>query len=72
MKDELITFETAKLAKELGFDLKTNFYYDEKGVLDNGDGDIEYIELNHNKYNLYSAPTNKLLEDWLKQNNKVL
>jgi len=29
MKEQLITFETAKLAKEMGFQLYTSFYYSE-------------------------------------------
>ena len=34
MKDELISFETAKLAKEKGFDEQTNTFYDEHGYKD--------------------------------------
>ena len=29
MKEQLITFETAKLAKEMGFQSYTSFYYSE-------------------------------------------
>lgn len=76
MQEQLITFETAKLAKEKGFDLLVNeFYYvDGKGVVtkDNGDGDSEYICLNHNKYPYYhSAPNQFLLQKWLREVHKI-
>lgn len=76
MIDVLVTFETAELAKEKGFDLLVNDYYciDAKGKItkDNGDGDSEYICLNHNKYpKYYSAPTQSLLQKWLRETHGV-
>lgn len=66
---QLITFNTAKLAKQKGYDqLENHFYYDD-GTLDNGDGDCEFICLNHNLYERhYSAPTTQDLARWLKIN----
>ena len=58
MKDELINYETAKLAKGKGFDLKskTNSYYSPEGKLDGlwGDGG-------------YYACTQSLLQRWLRE-----
>ena len=71
----LISFEVAKLAKEKGYDLLENKYYiqhrDGDVVLDNGDGDCEFVCLNHNKYdNYYSAPTKEDYQKWLDQKLK--
>lgn len=75
MKEQLISFETAKLAKERGFDLAVNNYFiimDDNIIEDNGDGDIEYICLNHNKYdNYYSRPTQSLLQKWLREVHNI-
>lgn len=72
MEERLVDFETAKLAKEKGFDLKTNYFYYNDGVLDQGDGDTEHISLNHNKYDRhYSAPTQYLLQKWLREEKSI-
>lgn len=65
MKEQLITFETAKLTREKGFDIPTNgrYYWDyqwklsKKGATkcDNSDEDS------------YSAPTQSLLQRWLRE-----
>lgn len=67
--EALISFKTAKLAKEKGFNCPTNyFYYKDENDLDIGDGDIEFIEINHNAYdNFYSVPTQSILAKWLKK-----
>lgn len=70
MKERLVLPQTAKLAKEKGFNQKVNFYYyqnKDKFELDNGDGDNEFICLNHNEYDGYfSAPTQSQLQTWLR------
>lgn len=73
MKEQLISFETAKLAKEKGFNLNSGrFYY----VYD-------YKELVHEKDNEYNirhpdykdrftaVPTQSLLQKWLREVHKI-
>lgn len=72
MKEQLITFDTAKLAKEKGFEIlfPDNYYVYDK---------------NHEKYILrilsgkrdvfngeYSAPTQSLLQKWLREEHGVM
>jgi len=63
MKDTLIEFETARLAKEKGFKNKSNYY--------NGAGEL--IIPNHNHSNnmmqrfRFEAPTQSLLQKWLRK-----
>jgi hypothetical protein len=70
MKEVLITFDTAKLAKEKGFDWKTAWRYQ------GDDHDIVGGALyNHNcleeqklwNIKLYSAPTQSFLQKWLRE-----
>ena len=62
MEDTLITFETAKLAKEKGFDIKTKYSW---YVPDNSKPIIE----KHKPDGLYylSCPTQSLLTKWLRE-----
>lgn len=72
MSNKLIKFKTAVLAKEKGYDVPVNNYYDEISGLDNGDGDCEFICLNHNKYEkLHSAPTLWELHEWLRDKHSI-
>ena len=80
MKEQLINFETAKLAKEKRFNAQC-FYYYKNGKLiepyeENGSStDIEFrVDLtdlldNHNTTysEKYSAPTQSLLQKWLRE-----
>lgn len=62
MKEELISFETAKLAKENGFDLVVHAFYDKNMCID------ETMYHNWNEYKAaYSAPTQSLLQKWLRE-----
>lgn len=73
MKEQLISFETAKLAKNKGFNIPVANCYNENGEI----GDLEYHNflLNFNSSsqiagsntNLYSAPTQSLLQKWLRE-----
>ena len=73
MKDELVTFETAKLAKEKGFDLVTNKYWvnyytgqpiDKWRLFRHTDVDvIEEME--------FPAPTQSLLQKWLRETKDI-
>ena len=70
MEDTLITFETAKLAKDKGFQIPTVFHYDDKGT------SCKYFNVKNN-WNmpanevLYSAPTQTLLQKWLRTTRKI-
>ena len=77
MKEQLISLETAKLAKEKGFNIEVKTYFDIKKF---GDKPCEfYGRLNANDYNSWddklkkninagyiSAPTQSLLQKWLR------
>ena len=74
MKEQLITFETAKLAKEKGFDwMCEDGYYE-----DNGDfwEDWDLYLSDHYKKRLISqnvcgAPTQSLLQKWLREKHQL-
>ena len=61
MKDKLIEYSTAKLAKEKGFKKLCDFSYDEDGILT---GNCEQ------SYN-YVAPTQSLLQKWLREKHDI-
>ena len=70
MEDTLINFETAKLAKEKGFDEKVYREYDKSGYLrcTSKSADVvlgPYDELL--KSTEYPAPTQSLLQRWLRE-----
>lgn len=82
MKDQLISLETAKLAKEKEFNIPCIFFYvlnhkpGDKFILIGNVGDIqqiggEMIEEDHNNSSYlltrYSAPTQSLLQRWLRE-----
>ena len=80
MEDTLISFETAKLAKEKKFNIPCeNFYieYIDDDVADlfnyeeqRGSG---YAELYRNNQEFkYSAPTQSLLQKWLREIHKII
>ena len=65
MKEELITYKTAVLAKEKGFDLDIFSRY-------NKDGIIIYSSLLDDEYRqLAPAPTQSLLQRWLREEHKI-
>ena len=79
MEDTLITFETAKLAKEKGFSQETNRleipYYNYKGEFK---GDVsdwrirKYIRgENTSDIEFVSAPTQSLLAKWLREEHNI-
>lgn len=78
MKEQLITLKTAKLAKEKGFDYKTISYYshpteyEPELTLYNINDEEELDFCNWNKMDnfpwlYYSAPTQSLLQEWLRE-----
>ena len=69
MKEQLISFETAKLAKEKGFDEKCLFFY-------TGDSkELKQINLkgisNSDTISFCSAPTQSLLSKWLREKHGI-
>ena len=81
MEDTRITFETAKLAKERGFDGNCYAFY-EKEFMRN-DGKIiytfgpqcnkNYLESEYKRHNngKYLAPTQSLLAKWLREEHNI-
>ena len=79
MEEELISFETAKLAKEKGFNIPTISYYNPKGRSEESEGYMtERLESSnwndgqgsyptHAKDVECSAPTQSLLQKWLRE-----
>jgi len=83
MKETLIGFQVAKLAKEKGFDLKCSSHwstYDNDGLLNNflrieeGARDYnkhEFAYISNKKEELFSAPTQSLLQKWLREKHNI-
>jgi hypothetical protein len=72
MKEQLISFETAKLAKEKGFNLKcyhrVSFIWQDKPTHYLGN----YLDTNsENVDGMYSAPTQSLLQKWLREVHNI-
>ena len=77
MEETLISFKTAKLAKEKGLiGIKTMYYY-YKGKLDMGVWDDGELDWNGEPYDnmvldeYHSAPTQSLLQKWLREEHKI-
>jgi hypothetical protein len=70
-KEQYITFETAKLAKEKGFDEPCNRYYEDGFIHEN-----RFFLLNNNSKIMSktscSAPTQSLLARWLRETYKII
>ena len=82
MKEQLISLETAKLAKEKGFDWECNCVFFENGI----DDDLLYYEASAGKTQnslleehyfscddkpFCTAPTQSLLQKWLREVHKI-
>lgn len=66
MQEQLISFQVAKLAKEKGFDWLCNGFYDLYYIPHNNE--ITYSSPdNWNLYKSLSAPTQTLLQKWLRE-----
>lgn len=84
MKEELVSFEIAKLAKEIGFAEECYYYYNSKGKLiepykettGEEEGNRTYLtdyleDRNHAFYNYYSSPIQSLLQKWLREKYNI-
>lgn len=67
MKDQLVSFETAILAKEKGFSEEVTYGYDQFGRNFHRD----YIPHDYNIRGLISAPTQSLLQKWLREKHNI-
>ena len=66
--EDYVSFETAKLLKESGFNEDTNYHYGNDKVL-YGEDDIKLnnYDLESNGYNGFSAPTLQMAMKWLRE-----
>ena len=70
MVNYIIKYETAKLAKNKGFSWGAIFYYNEGSDLRQLDS---LVDSNYNNiYDKYSAPTQSLLQKWLRDIHKII
>ena len=74
MEEQLISYETAKLAKEKGFDEKVYREYDKSGYLRCTSTSAEVILGPYDellKSTEYPAPTQSLLQKWLREVHNI-
>jgi len=67
MKEELISFETAKLAKEKGFNKGGYAYY----VKNKFERSLTIKHMNESPALTYQAPTQTLLQKWLRETHHI-
>lgn len=68
MKDQLISFNTAKLAKKKGFDLLTVNGITEYNVIKSGKYNLP---MDWNGSDFISCPTQSLLQKWLREKHNI-
>lgn len=73
MKDQLINFETAKLAKEKGFNEWCMNFYRDNGTLVGSYGISSGVMMpcKQHGFNRQLAPTQSLIQKWLRENHKI-
>jgi hypothetical protein len=74
MTDQLISFETAKLAKEKGFIEGSKSYYKGDGEIHSFDPEFHPYAIHKNNFMqrfLYEASTQSLLQKWLREEHKI-
>lgn len=68
MKEEIIKLETAKLAKEKGFHIECEYFYENEEILKVFISD----DFNNNQYiNAASASTQSILQKWLRVEHDI-
>lgn len=70
IKEEFVSFETAKLLKKKGFDIPVHTFYNIKGELHSYIGDMVTHDVNSEVYinlEFYNAPTQALVYRWLRE-----
>ncbi len=72
MTDQLISFETAKLAKEKGFkNILLNSFYRTNGNFEKSQNEYDFNDRNPWPCELYAAPTQSLLQKWLREKHGI-
>jgi len=71
MEEQLITFKTAKLAKDKGFDEPVLAIYSGNQLGYIQEGDKLFRKWNHCRDATYSAPTQSLLQKWLREKHTI-
>lgn len=69
MKDQLISFKTAMLAQEKGFEGKCFYSYIGNDI--HAQEPIKGEEIKNNIFNQYLAPTQSLLQKWLRKEHDI-
>ena len=69
MKEQLINFSTAKLAKKKGFNWKTMYHYCGRKVISGGG--YETSENSYRHTTLIDAPTQSFLQKWLREERDI-
>ena len=69
MEEQLISFETAKLAKEKGFNEKCIFHYLDSGELYAYDSGNRSARINNNS--IIYTPTQSLLQKWIREVHNI-
>lgn len=72
MKDQLISFETAKLAKEKGFNEPVIYIYDQHANLFDHRMSLNDLSMNSDEEFIYAAPTQSLLQKWLRDVHNII
>ena len=75
MKEQLISFGTAKLAKERGFDIKTDLYYYHGSFANKKQEELVSINWKNNHLvdnTTTAAPTQSLLQKWLRDKHDII
>lgn len=67
MEDKLIAFQTAKLAKQKGFNIKCKNWYDQTETLNPVKGIRGAVVYTNEGY----APTQTILKDWLREVHNI-
>jgi len=71
MEEQLISFGTAKLAKEKGFDEPVYAIYSGNQLGIFTENDTIFNKWNHCRDATYSAPTQSLLQKWLREKHSI-
>lgn len=68
MKEQHVTFETAKLLRKIDFQEEVNSFYNQYGVFFYPQS---YLNWNYDKKAKYSAPTQCLVQKWLREKYNI-
>ena len=71
--EKLITFETANLAKQKGYNIPNKYYFEDLTdcVFSGENKEESWFECNFDNPNIYSRPTQSELQEWLRTNQQI-